>query len=118
MIGTQTQDDVGPASYIFERGNSALRSPQSQTHVATMLAGPLTDTLAMPTRFHFHLVREHERIVDPTGVELRDDVVHSPAIFDAVKKIWPGIAESTEWLGWSIEVTDSDGRIVRTITLL
>jgi hypothetical protein len=83
-----------------------------------MLAGPLTDPVAMPTRFHFHLVRGHERIADPTGVELREDVLHSPAIFDAVKKIWPGTADSPEWVGWSIEVTDPGGRVVRTITLL
>jgi hypothetical protein len=83
-----------------------------------MLAGPLTDPVAMPTRFHFHLVRGHERIADPTGLELRDDVLHSPAVFDAVKKIWPGTADTTEWLGWSIEVTAPDGEVVRTITLL
>ena len=83
-----------------------------------MFTGPLTDLVAMPTRFHFHLVRGHERIVDPTGIELREDVLHSPAVFDAVKKVWPGTADSAEWLGWSIEVTDPDGRIVRTITLM
>jgi len=86
--------------------------------MATMLAGPLTDPVAMPTRFHFHLVRGHERIADPTGIELRDEVLTSPAVFDVVKKIWPGTAESTEWLGWSIEVTDPEGRVVRTIMLL
>jgi hypothetical protein len=83
-----------------------------------MFAGPLTDVLAMPTRYYFHLVRGHERIADPTGIELRDEVLRSPAIFDVVKKTWPGTAESAEWRGWSIEVTDPAGRVVRTITLL
>jgi hypothetical protein len=83
-----------------------------------MLAGPLTDPVVMPTRFHFHLVRGHERIADPTGIELRDELLTSPAIFDAVRKVWPGTTDSAEWQGWSIEVTDPEGRIVRTITLL
>jgi len=83
-----------------------------------MLAGRLTEPLMMPTRYHFHLVRGHERIADPSGHELREDVLSSPAIFDAVKKIWPGTVNSDDWQGWSIEVTAPDGRVVRTITLL
>ena len=83
-----------------------------------MHAGSLTDPVVMPTRFHFHLVRGHERIADPTGIELRDEILKSPAIFDAVKKVWPGTFESSGWVGWSIEVTDPEGRVVRTITLL
>lgn len=82
-----------------------------------MFVGPLTDPLAMPTRYYFHLVRGHERIADPTGVELRSEVLTSPAIFDVVKKTWPGTADSSEWHGWSIEVTDPAGQVVRTITL-
>jgi hypothetical protein len=83
-----------------------------------MLIDPWIDRVTMPTRFHFHLVRGHERIADPVGVDLREEVLHSPAIFDVVKKIWPGTADSAAWQGWSIEVTDSEGRVVRTITLL
>jgi hypothetical protein len=76
------------------------------------------NSVTMPKRFYFHLVRGHERIVDPTGLDLREELLSSPAIFDAVKKVWPGTADSTEWHGWSIEVTDPDGRVVRTITLM
>jgi hypothetical protein len=83
-----------------------------------MLTGQWIDSIAMATRFYFHLVRGQERIPDPTGMELPNEVLMSPAVFDVVKRIWPGISDSGAWQGWSIEVTDPDGRVVRTITLL
>jgi hypothetical protein len=121
MIGTRTQDVARPASYMSARGNrlgdvSPCAIPFLDA--ATMLIDPWIVSATMPTRFHFHLVRGHERIADPIGIELREEVLRSPAIFDVVRKIWPGTADSAEWQGWSIEVTDPEGRVVRTITLL
>jgi hypothetical protein len=99
------------------RQSSARVRRAIHPYAASMRAGPSIDPVAMPTRFHFHLVRGAQRIADPTGIELRDEVLCSPAVFDVVKKIWPGTVDTDEWLGWSIEVTDPEGRVVRTITL-
>jgi hypothetical protein len=120
MIGTRTQDVARPASYMSARGNRLgdVGRTQSISLTATMLIDPWIDPATMPTRFHFHLVRGHERIADPVGIDLQEEVLRSPAIFDVVKQIWPGTADSAEWQGWSIEVTDPEGRVVRTITLL
>jgi hypothetical protein len=74
--------------------------------------------LIMTTRFFFHLVRGNTRINDRTGVELASDVLSLPAVFDAVKERWPGVAEATEWQGWTIEIADTEGQIVRTVSLL
>lgn len=72
----------------------------------------------MPTRFYFHLVRGKDRIIDRTGMELRREVVISPAVIAKVKERWPGAADLEDWEGWSVEIVDAAGDIVRTIALL
>jgi hypothetical protein len=74
--------------------------------------------LLMTTRFYFHLVRGETRINDRTGIELCGDALNLPAVFDFVKERWPGIDETAEWQGWTVEIADSEGRIVRTVSLL
>ena len=70
------------------------------------------------SRFFFNLVRGPVRIIDRTGTDLKSEVLMLPAVFDLVRDRWPGIVEDTEWQGWTVEITDADGRIVRTISLL
>jgi hypothetical protein len=72
----------------------------------------------MTTRYYFHLVRGESRIVDRTGVDLCSDALTLPTVFDVVKERWPGVAEMGEWQGWTVEIVDPEGRIVRTVSLL
>ena len=72
----------------------------------------------MPARFYFHLVRGQERIVDRAGLELRREVVMSAAVMEKVKERWPGTADIDDWEGWSVEIVDAAGRIVRSLALL
>jgi hypothetical protein len=74
--------------------------------------------LMMTSRFFFHLVRGDTRINDRTGIELCGDALKLPAVFDIVKDRWPGIDESAEWQGWTVEIADAEGHIVRTVSLL
>lgn len=74
--------------------------------------------LIMTTRFFFHLVRGPTRINDRTGIEVCSDLLKLPVVFDIIKDRWPGIDESAEWQGWTVEISDPEGRIVRTVSLL
>jgi hypothetical protein len=95
------------------------RAPRGSTaHTAMIPLTELIDPVAMTSRFFFHLVRGPVRIVDRTGTELKSEVLMRPAVFDVVKDRWPGIFEDNEWQGWTVEITDAEGRIVRTISLL
>jgi hypothetical protein len=67
-------------------------------------------------RFYFHLVSGSRRIVDHTGIDLHDDTVMSLDVEMIMRGVWPGTAEGG-WDGWSVEVVDRTGRIVRTIAL-
>jgi hypothetical protein len=74
--------------------------------------------VAMTARFHFNLVRGHVRIVDRTGLEVRRDEVMSSAVYGMIRKIWPGTADRNGWGGWSVEVMDAEGTVVRVIALV
>jgi hypothetical protein len=84
--------------------------------------GPFRPTsdrmLTMTSRFYFHLVRGETRINDRTGIEVCSDVLKLPATFDVVKERWPGIDETAEWQGWTVEIADPEGRVGRTVSLL
>jgi len=71
----------------------------------------------MLQRFYFHLVRGSRRIVDGTGIDLHADAVMSVDVEMIMKGIWPGTTEGG-WDGWTVEVTDRTGRVVRTIDLV
>jgi hypothetical protein len=70
----------------------------------------------MLQRYYFHLVRGSRRIEDRTGIDLRDDAVMSVDVEMIMQGVWPGTTEGG-WDGWSVEVVDQTGRIVRTIAL-
>jgi hypothetical protein len=74
--------------------------------------------LSVKTRFYFHLAMGEQRLFDRFGVELSPEDVMTPAALAVAKEIWPGLRDSEVWAGWSIEVVDSDGRVVRVIALL
>jgi len=67
----------------------------------------------MPARFYFHLVRRHERIVDRIGMTLSRETVMSEAVIDKVNERWPGTVDLGDWEGWSVEIVDAEGEIVR-----
>jgi hypothetical protein len=75
-------------------------------------------TSAIMNRFYFHLVRGPARIIDRTGMEVDGAVLMLPIVFDLVKERWPGIADSNDWQGWTVEITDQNGHIIRTVSLL
>ena len=72
---------------------------------------------APPTRYFFHLVKGPQRIDDWLGVELREEVITSSAVLDAVREVWPGTADQRAWAGWSVQIVDSTGRVVRLLPL-
>jgi len=69
------------------------------------------------TRFFFHLVRGQERIADRMGLELRDQGVMSPAMLHVIHEVWPGTAEAGTWAGWSVEIANAQGHVVRVLPL-
>ena len=69
------------------------------------------------TRFFFHLVKGQDRIADRMGVELRDEAVMSSAVLQVIHEVWPGTAERGTWAGWSVEIVDGRGRVVRVLPL-
>ncbi len=72
--------------------------------------------VVMLYRFYFHLVSGQRRIVDRTGLELDEDAVMSLDAEMVVRDVWPGAGEGG-WEGWSLEIADEAGRIVRTVAL-
>ncbi len=51
-------------------------------------------------------------------MELPDDDVMAPAAMEAAKAIWPGIIHDEGWDGWSIEIADEDGRVLRVMAFV
>jgi hypothetical protein len=82
-----------------------------------MRADPTDHALTMPSRFYFHLVKQDQRITDRTGIELEEGTVMSRAMLKVVRTRWPGTSDVDAWKGWSVEIADEQGRIVRTIAL-
>ena len=78
---------------------------------------PCIDSIAMIARFYFNLVSGHTRIADRVGLEAREDAVMSDAVFQVIAERWPGTGDGSVWSGWMVEVTDGDGRILRTVSL-
>jgi len=72
----------------------------------------------MATRFYFHLVKGQQRIPDRIGALVSPEVVTSSAVLDVAKDIWPGLGDSVAWAGWSIEICDATGNVVRVIALV
>jgi len=70
----------------------------------------------MQSRFFFHLVQRTRRIVDRSGIAFDEDAVMSLDVELVMQCVWPGTAEAG-WDGWSIEVVDQTGRMIRTIPL-
>ena len=70
-----------------------------------------------PTRYFFHLVKGPQRIDDRMGVELHQEAVASAAVLDVVHEIWPGTADRRAWTGWSVQIVDPHGILVRLLPL-
>jgi hypothetical protein len=54
---------------------------------------------------------------DRIGLELREESVMSRAVEKIIKERWPGTNDAGPWRGWSIEMVDTEGGIVRTVAL-
>jgi hypothetical protein len=72
---------------------------------------------SMIGRFFFHLVSGNTRVADRVGIETSEDTVMSDAVFQAIAERWPGTSDPGVWIGWMVEVTDGEGRVLRTVSL-
>jgi hypothetical protein len=72
----------------------------------------------MATRFYFHLVKGQQRIVDRIGTVVLPEIVMSDSVLDVARDIWPGIDDPLAWGGWTIEICDAHGNVVREISLV
>jgi hypothetical protein len=63
------------------------------------------------------LVNGQVRVRDRIGLELREESVMSRAVEKIIKERWPGTNDAGPWRGWSVEIVDTDGGIVRTVAL-
>ena len=81
------------------------------------MLSPEIDTVTMVKRFYFHIVKGHVRVADRVGFELREEAMLSSEVFAAIKQRWPGTSDFASWRGWSVEIVDADGELVRTVPL-
>jgi|SRR4051812_18427099 hypothetical protein len=81
------------------------------------LLSPGIDTVTMVKRFYFHIVKGHVRVADRVGFELREETILSSDVFAAIKQRWPGTSDFESWRGWSVEIVDADGELVRKVPL-
>jgi hypothetical protein len=72
----------------------------------------------MPSRYFFHLVKGHQRIRDRVGAVVSAEVVMSQSVLDVARGIWPALGNPAAWSGWSIEICDATGDVVRVIALV
>ena len=69
-------------------------------------------------RYYFHLVSEHEVILDEEGVEVADLAEAGTEALKAIEEFRresPSAAKG--WEGWWLEVTDASGAVVFSISL-
>lgn len=69
-------------------------------------------------RYYFNIVRGVERIVDANGIELLNDELAAVAwteLLDEIRVEEPDLFQEHE--GWSLEIVDTDGRIVQLVPL-
>ncbi len=70
-------------------------------------------------RYYFHLSRGEERITDDQGIELQPEQVRTQALLQILQDLRmterPDLVE--EWRGWSLEITDAAGQVVRIIPI-
>jgi hypothetical protein len=111
VFGPSEQDAASFGRY------DAPRSGWSCFHLLITPANEQIRRAPVPTRYYFHLARGQQRLFDRFGAVLSEEAVMSPAALDVAKEIWPGVSDSREWAGWSIEIVDPDGRVVRVIAL-
>jgi hypothetical protein len=92
--------------------------PARRERSAGRLSDAGIDTLAIVSRFYyFHLVNGDVRVKDRIGVEVDEESVMSRAVVKIVKERWPGTSDAATWQGWSVEIVDTQGRIIRTVAL-
>jgi hypothetical protein len=70
-----------------------------------------------PARYFFHLVKGPTRIDDRVGVELHQDALTSPYVMTVVREIWPGTVDQGAFAGWSVQIVDRHGNVVRLLRL-
>ena len=73
--------------------------------------------MPMSARYFFHLVSDHEVILDEEGIDLWND---EGTLFHIIRAADELIKESStldEWQGWRLEVMDGTGRTALRIFL-
>jgi hypothetical protein len=101
----------------MEAPPSARASPCNGEPEEWALISPELDTVTIAKRFYFHIVKGNVRVADRVGFELREETMQSSEVFKAIKERWPGTSDFATWRGWSVEIVDADGELVRTVPL-
>ena len=69
-------------------------------------------------RYYFHLVSQHEVILDKDGVEVADLAAAGAEALKAIEELRrESPSAATGWAGWWLEVTDASGVVVFSISL-
>jgi uncharacterized protein YegP (UPF0339 family) len=69
-------------------------------------------------RYYFHLVSEHEVILDNEGVEVADLAAAGAEALKAIEELRrESPSAATGWEGWWLEVTDASGAVAFSINL-
>ena len=100
----------------MEAAVSARESPCNGETEEWALISPELDTVTAK-RFYFHIVKGNVRVADRVGFELREETMNSNEVFKAIKERWPGTSDFATWRGWSVEIVDAQGALVRTVPL-
>jgi hypothetical protein len=73
---------------------------------------------AVASRFFFHLIKGQQRIPDRVGAVVAPDIVMSASVLNVAQDVWPGLGNPAAWAGWSIEICDANGNVVRVISVV
>src|SRR5262245_19837123 len=120
VFGEASQDAAGPFRHWKSAARRGREPPSDAGFTAQCrewaLSNAGVDTGTMISRYYLHIVKGNVRVNDRIGVELRKETVMSRSMLKVVKERWPG-TNTGPWQGWSVEITDADGRVVRMIAL-
>ena len=77
-----------------------------------------TDVPTTFMRCYFHLVNSHEEILDDEGIEVSDLEDAKAQALVAIEDIREeAIQLGASWHGWRLEIADSSGRVLASLSL-
>ena len=96
---------------------SVLIFPSQPVHAISISAAQTRPSLA-PMRCYFNLVNGTEEIIDDDGIEVSGIEQARAQALKAIAELRQEDNElASEWKNWQIEVSDSEGHVLFTISL-